>query len=107
MKWREGQYNWEAVLSRNQGKWVCVNLLKNQFDKLKINQILYSLMPFLGTVYFVYENHDANQEIKYTIGKCIFQTLHICLRLFWDIQKSGLKTEIELKMSANKNLKFG
>ncbi len=25
-------------------------------------------MPFLDTVYFVYENHDANQEIKYTIG---------------------------------------
>ncbi len=31
-------------------------------------------MPFLGTVYFVYENHDANQEIKFTIGKCIFET---------------------------------
>ncbi len=31
-------------------------------------------MPFLGTVYFVYENHDANQEMKYAICKCIFET---------------------------------
>ncbi len=31
-------------------------------------------MPLLCTVYFAYENHDANQEIKYTIGKFIFET---------------------------------
>ncbi len=23
-------------------------------------------MPFLGTVYFIYESHDANQEIQKT-----------------------------------------
>ncbi len=36
----------------------------------------------------------------------LFQTFHICLRLFWDMQKSGLKTVIEYKRLENKNLKF-
>ncbi len=31
-------------------------------------------MHLLDTVSFIYENHDANQEIKYTIGKGIFKT---------------------------------
>ncbi len=89
------------------------------------------ISAFLSTAYFIGENLDANQERcmwnpQYYIfswpGICItlmenicnwswqiwdlFQTLHVCLRLFWDIQKFRLKTEMESERYENKNLKF-
>ncbi len=33
----------------------------------------------------------------------LFQTLHVCVRLFWDIQKCGLKTEIRSERYENKS----
>ncbi len=50
---------------------------------------------------------------RYTIGQCNIKTycrlwiLNVCLRFFWDIQKSGLKTELELERHERKKLKFG
>ncbi len=68
-------------------------------------------MPYFGTVYFIYEKHNANQEIQCTIGKSIFETdSRLCIYdwdIFWDIQKSGLKTGIESKLSEHKMLEFG
>ncbi len=67
-------------------------------------------MPFLGTVYLIYENHDANWDIQYT-------NLSAYLRLIRDIEylsetilnmnKSSLKSRIESNLSENKKLEFG
>ncbi len=95
MKWREGQFNWTAVLSRNQEKWVCANLDKDQFNKFKVQQILY-------------ENHDANQEIKYTIGKWMIPDFAYLLETFLRHTKVWVKDwnkiEIECKQKAQVRL---
>ncbi len=122
--------NWEAILSTIWDIFVCWNMLKIQFNSLKIMKTVW-ISAFLSTAYFIGENLDANQERcmwnpQYYIfswpGICItlmenmcnwsvqiwdsFQTLHVCLRLFWDIQKFRLKTEMESERYENKNLKF-
>ncbi len=38
VKWREEEYIWETVLSRNKDNWICENLLKINLTSLKFNK---------------------------------------------------------------------